>query len=257
MAPAAGREFAVVGTPGSGAAPLIPVHAAGRRGVGRGLFFAAGAAGDKHSDHSDAADFAGADKVHAGSMMRADAAMQSHLDDAVGGLGGAQHGLALGDGMAGRFFHKQMRARFQGGNGGQGVPVIGRGDNHNFRPQCCQHFLVVVEQSRWIAVEVFHFAGSGLQGTAVNVAEADNFATFGGYGFSHDVSSPPAAADERGAIAFCGVGAEGKKRERNRGGGCCQKLAAIGCFPSGEGAALHSGFLFFGFPAIIGTFGRR
>ena len=246
VAPAAGREFAVVGAPRSGAAPLIPVHAAGRRRVGRGLLFSIRAAGDEHSDHSNAADFAGADEVHAGAMMRADAAMESHLDNAVAGLGGAQHGLAFGDGMAGGFFHKQMRARFQGGNGGQGVPVIGRGDNHNFRPQCRKHYLVVVERSRLVAVEVFHFVGGGLQRTAINVAEADDFATLGGYGFAHDVPAPPAAADERGAIAFCGVGAEGKEREGNRGGGCCfQKLAAIGSFPSGEGADLHSGFLFF------------
>ena len=91
--------------------------------------------------------------------MRSDSAMQPDLNDAVLRFGGLQHGLAFPDGVAGGFFDEQMRAGFQGGDGRQGVPMIGSGHDHDIRTRFTQHRFVVFEQFGLIAGKSFHLVG--------------------------------------------------------------------------------------------------
>ena len=122
----------VEGALGSGAEPEVPIHAGGWFGVGDLLPCPARGV-SKGPDQADLADLARLQELHAGERVRRDATMQAYLDLTIGFTGRADHGVTFVDGVANRLFDIDMSAGFDGRDGGQGVPMVGRGDNDNIR----------------------------------------------------------------------------------------------------------------------------
>ena len=59
--------------------------------------------------------------------------MQTYLDLSIGFAGRADHGVAFVDGVANGLFDIDMSAGLDGGDGRQGVPMVGCGDDDNIR----------------------------------------------------------------------------------------------------------------------------
>jgi hypothetical protein len=160
--------------------------------------------------------------------MRADAAMQADLDDAAAFARGFEHGAAFVDGVAGGLFDEDVRAGFDGVDGLQRVPMIGRGDDDDLWLFFFEKLLVMFVKLWRVAAEIFHLVRADLEAVAVNVAEGDDFAAAGGGGFAQNIFAPPTGADQRGFI-FGWFLAENVRRLREKysGGGGFEKGAAF------------------------------
>ena len=73
--------------------------------------------------------------------------MRADLHDAAGGARGVHHRAALEDGVADRLFHIDVGASLDGRDEGQGVPVVGRGDDGDLRFRALKQLTVVLEHA--------------------------------------------------------------------------------------------------------------
>ena len=107
----------------------VPVHAGRRRAVGlvadRGAALEAQALG-----HVDLADQAALQRLHGLDLEGHAAMLRADLQHALGLARDLQHLLAFVDVVAGRLFAVDVLARFHRPDGGQRVPVVGRGDRN-------------------------------------------------------------------------------------------------------------------------------
>lgn len=208
LAEAAGMDGLVEIAIGGGAEPEVPVHAGGRFGVG-GFGRVAESAVGEDFDLTDFADLAGFEEFHACEAVGGDAAMEPDLDLASGFAGGADHGAAFVDGVGDGFFDVDVGAGFDGIDGGEGVPVVRRGDDGDVGAFLLEEFAVVLVDAGLIGRDFVDFVEGfgGLGGVGVGEGDGETFA--GGEGFAEDVHAPPAGADEGGFVfAAWGLGGE-------------------------------------------------
>ncbi len=100
-------------------------------------------------DQADLAELALLDDLVAGvDQVRRAAPLGADLDDALVLPGGGDHRLALDDIDANRFLHVHVNARLDGGDHGQGVPVVWRGDEDDVEVLLLEHVAVVVVGAR-------------------------------------------------------------------------------------------------------------
>ena len=107
-----------------GTAPQVPVETFGWFLIFCGLFLIATVV-DEGTDHTDLARFSGSQEITTGDVMRRNASMSSHLHDSTGIACGVDHGPTFEDRVPDRFLDIDVRARFDGGDGDEGMPVIG------------------------------------------------------------------------------------------------------------------------------------
>ncbi len=220
LAEAAGVDSFVEGALGGGAEPEIPVESGGGGGVfGLGPVGAGGVS--EEADHADLADFTGLEELHAGDGMGADAAVEADLDKAAGFAGGAEHGFAFVDGVGDGFFNVDVGAGADGVDGGEGVPVVGSGDDGDVGTLFLEEFAVVAVTAGLGVFPLGVFGGGFVDLSGVGVGEGDAGALAGGDGFAEDVGTPPARADEGGFEL-----AAGGLREEGGGGEIGEEMAA-------------------------------
>ena len=123
-----GAEGGVVVDERAGAAPAGPVEA-GRQGLGGEVV------GNRRSpemdvDGVDAPEHTVAHEFDGGAELRRGALLGTGLEHTFGVAHGLHHGDGLVDIVGQRFFAIHILARAHGGDGDEGVPVVGRGDEH-------------------------------------------------------------------------------------------------------------------------------
>jgi hypothetical protein len=163
--------------------------------------------------------------------MRRAAALGADLHHASVFAGGGQHRLALQHIHARRFLAVNVRPGFARFDHGQGVPVIGRGDQDDIQILLLEHGAIVRVRPRLPFGELAR--GHQVRGVAqhgfVHVAQRDDF-----NGCHLDQAEEinlaiPAATDEADALLgvakINGVAGEGGQCECD--GGAVKKLAAI------------------------------
>jgi len=122
------------------------------------------------------------------------------LDDPVCGASGLYHSAAFLDGVADRFFHVNVGAGPNGGDSNQRMPVIGGAHNDNLRLLPLKKLTIVFVFPGLIAAELFYFRCGRIQLVGVNVAHGNDSAFARLKSCPGDVHTPPAAADQGGAI---------------------------------------------------------
>ena len=132
--------------------------------------------------------------------------MRADLYDPASGAGSVDHCAAFHYGMADWFFHIDVRAGLDGCDGGQGMPVVGRGDDGDVRFLAFQEFSKVLVLFWFVAGELLHLLGSGVEDILIDITHSDHFALAALSGYGGDVHAPPAATDEGGAGLFVGGG---------------------------------------------------
>ena len=95
-------------------------------------------------DQAHAAQFAFADDAVAGlDEVRRAAALRAHLDDAAVLPRGGEHCLPLDHVDADRLLQVDVGPRFHGGDHRQGVPMVGRGDEHDVEVFFREHLAII------------------------------------------------------------------------------------------------------------------
>ena len=242
-APAAWVGDLVESAHGGGAGPEVPVEVIGDGGTG---LLGGGAAAHvvvaADFGMGDAAEFPGVDdfvfgvdEVWGGSALGAD------LDDAFVFACGGEDGLAFGDVDGDGFLQVEVGAGFDGIDGGEGVPMVGGGDEDEVGFLFGEEFLVVLVGGGRFFRDLAggdEVGGFGYH-LAIDIAEADDV-DGGDLDEAEEVGfAVPAGADEGdafyevGEIAIAGGVAFGEVDGLGGGGG------GEGGF--GESAAVHGG----------------
>lgn len=209
----AGMYASVIGTQRGRAAPEVPVKPFGRLGIRRAPV-AIGVIVCKRPHQTDFAGLAFFEKLIGLDVVMRDAPVRIDLHDAAVVAGGFDQGPAFVDGMADGLFVIYVGAGVAGGDGNEGVPVVGRRIDYNLRFFPAEQLAIVFVFFRCIAGELLDFGGGLVEDVTVNVAECDDF-TFAGFdGLAGDVHTPPARADKGGAVfagpVFCNNVRHGK-----------------------------------------------
>ena len=105
---------AVVRPQRGGTAPQVPIQLLRRLGILPRLLRAIAAVQHKAADHPDLPGLSLLQELPAGDIVRRDAAVRPHLDDAIGVSGRLDHRLALQDRVADRLFHVHVGAGLDG-----------------------------------------------------------------------------------------------------------------------------------------------
>ena len=116
--------------------------------------------------------------------------------------------------MSGGFFDEDVSVGFEGVDGVEGVPVVGRRDDGDLDVLLLEEFAVVFVFVRGFAAEIGDFFGRELKGVAIDITESDDVAGAGSDGFAEDDHAPPAGTDESSAVFFAGL-----RGGREEGGG--------------------------------------
>ena len=175
----------------------------------------------ERADHPDLPRLAGAQKLHAAFIVWRDAPVRSYLYHPPSIARRVDHGAAFGDGVSDRFLNIHVRAGLHGCDGNQRMPVIGCGDDGDFR-------LFRVEQFAEILVLfglVTSFLDDSLHGRiqlpAIDVAHCHDLRLARPHGFAENVHSPPTGANQRRAIflsRFWLVGDDSRRCQRHAAG---------------------------------------
>jgi len=224
------RVAAVEGAQGRGAAPEVPVELGGHRHRGQRLLGRAAAEVEVAADHPDGPKEAAAEQVARRLQVRGGAAVRPDLDHPVVRARRPDHRPAFANGVRGGLLHVHVRPRLHGGDRGQRVPVVGGGDDDDFRPLAREQLAVIAVVAGGVAGEGPKPAAGGGERAGVDVAEADDLAGAAGDGLGEDVATPPAGADQGGAEAAArGITrAEGADRGRQaRGEARVEKAAPL------------------------------
>ncbi len=147
--------------------------------------------------------------------MRRDAAVRADLHDAVGSARGTDHCAAFVDGMTDRLFDVNMCAHFNSGDHNQRVPVVRRADNDDFGFLFCQQFAVILIELWLIAGELGDFSGGRCDLIFIHVAHRNDLRFACRYRFAQDVHSPPARADQGGAVLLRFLRADDRRSAKN------------------------------------------
>ena len=109
--------------------------------------------------------------------MRRAAALGADLHDAYAFAGRGEHDLAFNDIDTDRLLDINIGAGLDGGNHGQGVPMVGRGNEHHVEILFLQHFPVIAVDARLLFRSLAcrdHFGGIA-QHVFVHVAKRNHF----------------------------------------------------------------------------------
>ena len=148
------------------------------------------------------------------------------MEDALIFAGGLHHGAGFVNGEGERLFAIDIFARFAGGDGEEGVPVVGRGDDHGInvlpRQQITEVFILgaaLEVLDAFDAVKLVHrFAGEHAA-SGVHIADRDHL----GVGHLEEVVGEAAAldasADDAHGDAVVGTFAGNRGRVEEAGGG--------------------------------------
>jgi hypothetical protein len=110
---------------------------------------------------------------------------------------------------ADRFFHIDVRAGLDSGDGDQWMPVVGGADDDDLRLFPFQELAVILVGFGLVAGFLLNPFECGMEEGVIDVAHRDDLAFAGGHGLAEDVHSPPTGADDGGAVfAGGGIGAE-------------------------------------------------
>ena len=141
---------------------------------------------------------AGLDQVRRAAALRAD------LHDALVLARGGEHGLALDHVHADRLLHVDVGAGLDGRDHRQGVPVVGRGDQHDVEVLLLEHLAVVAVGARLLLRGLArgdHLGGLG-QHLLVHVAQRDDLDRRDLDQAEQVALAVPAAADQADAPHF-------------------------------------------------------
>ena len=139
---------------------------------------------------------AGLDEVRRAAALRAD------LHDPLVLAGRGQHGLALDHVHADRLLHVDVGAGLDGRDHRQGVPVVGRGDQHDVEVLLLEHLAVVAVGARLLLRRLArgdHLGGLG-QHPLVDVAQRDDLDRRHLDQAEQVALAVPAAADQADAL---------------------------------------------------------
>ena len=125
----------------------------------------------------------------------------------------------MGDGL----FHVDVGTGFDGVDGGEGVPVVGGGDDANVGAFLREHLAVVAIAAGLVGGELGDFGGGLVHLIGVRVDQGDGGAIAGGQRLAQDVHAPPAGADESGLELAPGLGGE----QGDCGEPCLEELPAL------------------------------
>lgn len=215
----------VEGAGGCGAEPEVVIDAGGDGGVG-------GAAGvldpvevGPAADLADFADLSGADQFDGFGIVLAAAPVGAHLGDAIVAAGGIAEDAAFADGGGEGLFDVNILASLEGGEGGDGVPVIGGADGDDVDVLAFDDTAEVFRGGGAgvaFGFEAFEGVGDAL---VINVADGGDLDFPGGEEGVGDGTGDAAAADDAEANAVVrggaggGGGGEGALHEEAAGGG--------------------------------------
>ena len=138
--------------------------------------------------------------------VRSTAALGSHLHDPPVLARGGDHGLSLGHVDADRLLNVDIGAGLHRGDHGQGVPVVGRGDEHDVEIFLGQHLAVIAVGPGLLLGSLA--GGRQLGGLGehlrIDVAERDHFHR-GNLDQAKEVGlAVPARADQADALRLLG-----------------------------------------------------
>jgi hypothetical protein len=155
--------------------------------------------------------------------------MEPHLHHAATVAGDADHRAAFIDRVGGWFFDVDMRTSLERGDGLQRVPVVGRGNNGDFRFLLFEQLAVIFVNFGLIPAEIVHLVGGDFERVSINVAEGDDPDAIAFHRLLKYGLAPPTGADEGGAVFVVRVRAEqGQGREGHScGGGRLKETAAV------------------------------
>ena len=185
----------------------------------------------------DLAQRAGADHLHdapVGGAIVVD--VVPHLGDALVLERGGDHGAPFADGIGQRLLDKYVLARLAGMDGGEGVPVVGRGHHHGVQVFALQQFAEVVERRGFPPLLLFDYCRGAIEVLAIKIADRGRIDVVLLHEFVEAICSLTAQADETDFPIFWrggGVGAgwvekrrQGPAAGRLGGGGfwcCCRR----------------------------------
>src|SRR5262249_48693027 len=141
-----------------------------RRAIG--LAADRGAAGERAIDAVDFAESAALDHLDdtpVGGAVVVD--MVAHLGDAIVLARGGDHGAAFADRVGERLLDEDVLAGAAGGDGGQGVPVVGRGDHDGVDIFDIEQLAEIVEFGGRLPLRFGYDIGGAIDVGAVNVAD--------------------------------------------------------------------------------------
>jgi hypothetical protein len=176
---------------------------------------------DERPDHADLARLAFLEELHARDIVRRNPPVRADLDDPVGCARGLDHRPPLVDRVADGLLDVDVRTRFDRRDRDQGVPVVGRGDDDDLGPLALQQLAIILVPPRLIAGELADLGQGRLELVVVDVAQRNRLALVRAERLAVDVHAPPAAADQRRAVALVGLGGRdhGRRRQQCTGGG--------------------------------------
>ena len=167
--------------------------------------------------------------------MRRAAALRAHLDHPPVLARGREHGLALHHVHRGRLLHVHVGPRLHRRDHGQGVPVVGGGDEHDVEVLLLEHRAVVAVGTGLLLRDLARgdLLGGVGQHAAVHVAEGHHLHRRHLDQAEEVGLAVPAAADEADALVLAqgrgGVPREVRPGERGRAR--AQELTAIHRWP--------------------------
>ena len=202
---------------GRGAEPALVVD------VGRGLAVGILA----HADGADVLEVPGLHPEDLAELSRADdldgllevgrrALLGADGHDLVGLAGGAEHRLAFGDVVRDRLLDVDVLAGQHGLDRGQGVPVVGRGDDHRVQVLAVEHRPIVAGRVRGVAF-VFLDAFGGFAGVVViDVGDGDDLDVGLGEERIEELIAPTPRADQAEPDFLVGRAGRGDRRSAER-----------------------------------------
>lgn len=159
---------------------------------------------DKSLHMVDVARFPVAEELVGAYIVRRVAAVEIHDAHPFGIAGRFDNGGAFFYGVADGFFQKNMRPGLQCLNGGQGMPMVGRGDNDNVGLFLAQAFAKIGIGLGLVVTPFVHLGAGMCQLVLVHIAQGRNAHFSGSDTFSEDIKSPPTAADEHSFVLLLG-----------------------------------------------------
>lgn len=195
-------------TQGRRAEPHVVIHPCGRVGIRRVTDIGDPIEVSRAADLAHLSDLPGLDHFHGFAVMVAAAPLGSHLADAVVARGGVAHGAAFGDAGGEGLFDIDVLAGLEGGDRGQGVPVVRRADETGVDIVPLNHAPEILHRCGSPAPQLFDAVGGDGNAVVVDVANHGDFGVGVGEERGDIAGGDAAPADQADAdtIARSGLG---------------------------------------------------
>ena len=224
------RILAIVALRG-GSAPHVPIEFLRRLAVFRGSLGPVAAVVNKGADAADPAGLSGFQKFHTRDIVRRNPPVRADLHHTVGGARGVYHRASLHNRVANRLLHVDMCAGLHRGDGNERVPVVGRGDNDDFRFLLVEQLPVVAVEIRFVSGLLLHARDRRQKVASVHFAQPDDLRSSRTHRFTKNVHPPPTRADKCDLVSLVRriLPPNQRGRENGRGtgkSGCFEETAA-------------------------------